>query len=69
MATHVHDLNLHAIRDAIVQTQKDMREARRSASPAQRKAIDLKIRFLDKQRAVFKQACRFGRGAHKLDIV
>jgi hypothetical protein len=69
MATQVHDLNLHAIRDAIVQTQKEMREARRTASPQQRKAIDLNIKFLDKQRAVFKQACKYGRGAHKLDIV
>ncbi|MBI3406405.1 MAG: hypothetical protein HY046_13205 [Acidobacteria bacterium] len=69
MATHVADLSLHAIRDAILQTQKEMRDARRGATPQQRKAIDLKIRFLDKQRASLKQACKFGRGAQKLDIV
>ena len=69
MATQVADLSFHAIRDAILQTQKEMREARRNATPDQRKAIDLKIRFLDKQRATFKQACAFGRGAQKLDIV
>ncbi|MGH9580820.1 MAG: hypothetical protein ACRD2R_07500 [Terriglobales bacterium] len=46
-----------------------MREARHSATPAQRKAIDLKIRFLDKQRASLKGACKVGRSAQKLDIV
>lgn len=69
MATPVGELSLHAIRDAILQTQKGMRAARRSATPMQQKAIDLKIRFLDKQRSSLKQACRFGAGAYKLDIV
>ena len=69
MATQVSDLSMHAIRDAILQTQRQMREARRSATPGQQKAIDLKIRFLDKQRASLKKACRFGKGAQRLDIV
>ena len=69
MATQVADLSMHAIRDAILQTQKEMRAARRNATPAQRKAIDLKIRFLDKQRASMKGACKFGRSAQRLDIV
>jgi hypothetical protein len=69
MATQIADLSMHAIRDAIVQTQKEMRAARRHATPVQRKAIDLKIRFLDKQRAVFKKACKgFGAHAQRLDI-
>ena len=65
MATQVADLSMHAIRDAILQTQKEMRAARRNATPAQRKAIDLKIRFLDKQRASLKGRCK----AQRLDIV
>ncbi len=69
MATPVSELSLHAIRDAILQTQKEMRAARRGATATQRKAIDLKIRFLDKQRTTLKKACRFGAGAQKLDIV
>ena len=69
MATQVADLSMHAIRDAILQTQKEMRAARRNATPSQRKAINLKIRFLDKQRATMKRACKYGFGAQKLDIV
>jgi hypothetical protein len=69
MATPVGELSFHAIRDAILQTQKEMRSARRNATSAQRKAIDLKIRFLDKQRSALKQKCRFGAGAQRLDIV
>ena len=69
MATQVADLSMHAIRDAILQTQKEMRAAKRNATPAQRKAIDLKIRFLDKQRAIFKSRCKTGANAQRLDIV
>ena len=69
MATQVRDLSFHAIRDAIVQTQKEMRAARRNATPRQKKAIDLKIRFLDKHRSSLSRACQFGAGGQRLDIV
>jgi hypothetical protein len=69
MATQIADLSLHAIRDAILQTQKEMRAARRNATPAQRKAIDLKIRFLNEQRASLKKGCKNGASAQRLDIV
>lgn len=67
MATPVRELSFHAIRDAIVQTQKEMRAARRNATPGQRKTIDLNIRFLDKQQASLKLACKTK--SQQLDIV
>ena len=69
MATHVSELSMHAVRDAILQTQKEMRAARRNATPSQRKQIDLKIRFLEKHRISLSRACRLGASAQKLDIV
>ncbi len=69
MAAHASELSFHAIRDAIVQTQDELRAHRRRATPEQRKAIDLKIRFLDKQQTSLKRGCKFGERGFKLDIL